>query len=298
MKKLKKNFFFSAFLVIALMLCPLTARAASYEDLSVGTYDIEASLSCYVNAMGGVEFGEPLLSSAEIAVREDGAYITLYFTKSSVTIYSVTCDTFIDASPAYVTDDRGVENGVIGIYDENGELVTENVEYTLSDDTALNAGDEEVHYVDSITYLLLYQSDEYSLALYINSNVMGVEFCNENESAESQTYPATLSVNWNSLDNAIVAEETSEANSTEAAAANENLENDGLSVHYADGGSGAAADTGSATVQAYMNIPLLTAAGCIAAAFIIGGTVLILISRKPKSEINVIKETKNEKNNR
>ncbi|MCC8356539.1 MAG: hypothetical protein LJU34_01595, partial [Oscillospiraceae bacterium] len=184
--------------VLALLFClPTAAGAVSLADYEAGTYELDASLSCYVNAMGGVEFGGPLLTGTTLTVEEDGsAFVTLYLTKSSVTIYSVTCDTFVDADPSYVTDDRGVTNGTIGYYDQEGNLITEGVTYTLSDDTALNPSDEEVNYVDSITFPLTYESDTYALTMYINSNVMGVQFCEENDEAESTTYPAALTIYW------------------------------------------------------------------------------------------------------
>ena len=174
------------------------AFAYTYEDLPEGTYRVNSSLSCYVNAMGGVEFGAPLLKASEVHVSANGEKsMTLYFKKSSVTIYNITCDTFIDASPSYVTEDKGVKSGTIGVYDASGKLITDKVSYTLSSDTAENAQKEKVNYVDSITFPLSHKSDSYNLTFYINSNVMGVQFCNSN--GGSSSYPATLKVDWSSL---------------------------------------------------------------------------------------------------
>ena len=90
-------------LVAALMLATvfsMTAFAAGYEDLDAGTYSVNADLSCYVSAMGGVEFGRPMLTGSVVKVNEDGsAEITLSLAKSSVTIYGVTAATFIDPTP-------------------------------------------------------------------------------------------------------------------------------------------------------------------------------------------------------
>ena len=72
-------------------------------------------------------------------MRTEKKTITLFLTKSSVTIYGVTCDTFVDVSPSYVTETNGVKSGTIGFYDETGFLNTQDVEYTLSSDTAQNA---------------------------------------------------------------------------------------------------------------------------------------------------------------
>lgn len=144
--KLKLKMRFAAcFLAWCSMAAVIGTSAAAFapDGYEAGTYTLEASLSCYVNAMGGIEFGAPLLTNTQLLVDEEGnSQITLYFTKSSVTIYSVTCDTFIDPAPEYVTEDRGVESGTIGYYDEAGVLQTENVSYTTSEDTALNPSDE------------------------------------------------------------------------------------------------------------------------------------------------------------
>lgn len=134
--------------------------------LDEGKYSVEASLSCYVNAMGGVEFGNPLLTGSYVTVDKDGnKTMTLTFTKSSVTIYSVTCDTFIDVNPANANEERGVPSGTLGCYDKNGEIME--AKYTLSEDTALNSKNKEVHYVDSMTFTPDEMKDVYSLTMYI-----------------------------------------------------------------------------------------------------------------------------------
>lgn len=69
----------------------------------------------------------------------------------------------------------------------------------MSDNTALNSRDEAVNYVDSMIFPLDQIADTYNLTIYINSNVMGVQFCNENNAAAEATYPAKLTVNWNSI---------------------------------------------------------------------------------------------------
>ena len=159
-----------------------------------GTYSVDASLSCYVAAMGGVEFGAPLMTDTEYNIAEDGTQtLTLYFTKSSVTIYSITCYTFIDPAPTVgETPEEGQpENGTIGYYDGD-TVVTEGVTYTLSEDTAPNPAEEEVHYVDSITFPIEEKADTYEPTLFINSNVMGVQFTKGG-------YAATLTVDWDSV---------------------------------------------------------------------------------------------------
>ena len=179
----------------------IAALAADFDGLPAGEYAVEASLSCYVSAMGGVEFGAPLLKKTTLIVDDSGnGFLRLSLSKSSVTIYGITCDTFADISPTYQTDDRGVLSGTLGIYNAAGTLNTAGVTHTLSGDTALNASNEAVRYVSSITLPLDRKSGEYRVSLYINSNVMGVQFCEKNDKATAATYPAVLTVNWDKLD--------------------------------------------------------------------------------------------------
>lgn len=168
----------------------MTAFATGYEDLDTGTYNVNAGLSCFVTAMGGVEFGAPLLTDTVVTVNEDGsADVALSFGKSSVTIYGVTCDTFID--PSY-----GVQ-----YYDGSA---WQTAAYTISNNTALNSASQPVHYVDSITFRLPSASNTYALALYVNSNVMGVQF-----GGPGSTYNATLTVDWDSGSKVATPDETS-----------------------------------------------------------------------------------------
>lgn len=111
----------------------------------------------------------------------------MHFTKSSVTIYS-----FIDVSPSYVTETNGIKSGTLGFYDKNGVLNTEDIEYTLSEDTAQNAQKEQVHYVASVSFPVEYESETYNLSLFVNSNVMGTQFTMDG-------YPAVLTVDWSSV---------------------------------------------------------------------------------------------------
>lgn len=177
----------------------ISAFAAETPSLEAGKYTVDSDLSCYVTAMGGVEFGEPLLTKTEVTVNDDGtAKFDLSFTKSSVTIYSVTCDTFVDA-----TADGAVLN-----YKDGSEWKT--AEYTLSSDTALNPNNDPVNYVDSMSFTVSSLSDTYNLGMYINSNVMGVQF----GGSDSANYQATLTVDWSTASEIKVADKTSSQSAT------------------------------------------------------------------------------------
>lgn len=314
LKKIKKGkvFLIAFILSIVTILPAVPANAAGELGLKAGVYKLDAKLNCYVNAMGGVEFGEPLLTDAQLEIDEGGnAALTLSFTKSSVTIYSVTCDTFIDPAPEFVTEDRGVASGTIGYYDQSGVLQTEGVSYTQSEDTAPNPSNVEVHYVDSITFPLNFKSDSYSLTMYINSNVMGVQFCNANDSATAATYPAALTVDWDSI-SAVSAENSgmdtdtnesadaeavntetastdasgTEAPATAAAAEGDHVSadatEDGLNIYYVDNESKESEESNRAyeTINSTVMVVLLI----IAAVIIIIGIILVVVTGKAKKK--------------
>lgn len=283
--------------VILTIVCIFNTSALEAETLTEGTYNMDASLSCYVNAMGGVEFGTPLLKGSSIKVDADGSKtMTLNFTKSSVTIYNITCDTFIDASPSAEDSSVGVKNGTLGYYDEKGNLQTDSVEHTLSDDTALNSKSEEVHYVSSMSFPIESVKDTYELTLYINSNVMGVQF----GTGESSS-PATLTVDWNSLKSGnanagqkeqyeTLPKETKQSQVATDVVVEEKkddntVEKDGLNIHYANG-EGENTEKTSVRYTAHLNMPLLWIMLAISAAVIIAGIVLIISSKYSRKQEN------------
>lgn len=205
-----KKWIFSLIVSLFCMFHVNEGYAQVLENLTAGTYPVSASLSCYVNAMGGVEFGGPMMKSAEITVGADGAKsMTIYLQKSVVTIYSVTCDTFVDAAPAGAVTDGNIVAGTIGYYSSDGSFTTSGVMHTLSADTALNSRQEEVSYVDSITFPLEEEKESYGLSLYVNSNVMGTQFSNDG-------HKAVLTVDWGSVSAPEAAEKTAETVSQES----------------------------------------------------------------------------------
>jgi hypothetical protein len=293
--------------VLVTTMLGLTAFAVDLDNLPAGEYAVGASLSCYVNAMGGVVFGAPLLRGATLIVDGGGnRTLKLALGKSSVTIYGVTCDTFVDTSPSYQTDDRGVKSGTIGFYDGSGALRTAGVTHTLSQDTALNASNESVHYVDSISFPLSQKNSEYRLTLYINSNVMGVQFCEKNDKATATTYQAVLTVNWDSLAADMLtaaasgAEKSAAANTGDASAnsaaergASGNtsgadigghgatvVEEEGLDIHYA-GGKPASTEP---SYTAYLNVKMLIIVAICAGVLIAAGIALLACTGKKGAE--------------
>lgn len=200
MRKMSKIISSAVLCVILTIIFSFNTFALETENLSEGTYSVDATLSCYVNAMGGIEFGKPLLTKTEVTVNENGtAKFDLSFTKSSVTIYSVTCDTFVDASA----------DGAVLNYKDGSEWKAVD-SYKLSTDTALNSKNESVNYVESISFTVSSIADTYNLGMYVNSNVMGVQF----GGSDSANYAATLTVDWSSAAKIKTADKTSSQSAT------------------------------------------------------------------------------------
>ena len=44
------------------------AVAADFNGLAAGTYKVDVDLTCYVTAMGGIEFGQPLVHGSTVTV--------------------------------------------------------------------------------------------------------------------------------------------------------------------------------------------------------------------------------------
>ena len=197
-KKMAKkivSIFTAAMLLLSVF--SMNVFAAGYEDLTAGEYTVDASLKCYLfPAMGGVEFGAPLLNDAKVTVEDDGtASMTLSFIKSQVVIMGVTAYTFIDS------------NFILNYYD--GSSWQDITDFTLSSDTSLDSSNTPVNYVDSITFPLSSASDTYQLGLYVNSNMMGTQF----GGSDSASYPATITVDWDSAVAIASADETSTGSS-------------------------------------------------------------------------------------
>ena len=120
----------SCVLAVAMLMSMSAVSAFAATPTEAGNYTVDATLSCYVNAMGGVEFsdGYGLMTGTTVAVAEDGtATATINLgTTSGLSIYGVACTAFIgtDEAPGYYKD---------------GAITKENVTYTTSTDTVANA---------------------------------------------------------------------------------------------------------------------------------------------------------------
>ncbi len=189
--------------ILASLLCGLLLVGMLPQSLSAeetlqadSSYQLSGDLSCYVNAMGGIDFGAGMLQGITVDVDSSGnAYMTLYLGVSSGNIYTVDYIAFVDSDLC-----------APGYYDSSGVL-HQDATYTKSKNTATDSTGASVHYVDSITFPISTSGlkSAYTLYLYIESNVMGVQFCNGTGTAMSNNpgkltpYKAVLTVDWGSL---------------------------------------------------------------------------------------------------
>ena len=214
--------------VMLLSLPVASAAAGSSPNLGAGTYEIESSsLSLYVNAMGGIEFAQGIYQGASVTVDASGnAQLILRFGAGQVTIYSITVDTFVDPT-----------DSAPGYYDGSGSV--QEAAYTVSEDTALNPANESVRYVDSMTFPVSVGtgSETYHLWLYVNSNVMGVQFGDgsgsgsSNQPGVSTPYAATLTIDWDSVQGAGGSQSGGAAGEANLGAGTYEIESSSLSLY-------------------------------------------------------------------
>lgn len=198
-----------AMCMAAAMIVSTSITAFAADTLKAGTYKVDSTLSCYVNAMGGVEFadGYGMLKGSTVEVAEDGtADVTLELgVTSGMSVYGVPCASFIG------TDETP------GIYDADGNVQNAKA-YTVSDEIATNK-DGQVNYIDSVTFTVNQSQSEYTLWLYLDSNVMGCQLCDGSGSGSSNTpgvatkHTAKLTIDWDSAEEVKTADASSTQNS-------------------------------------------------------------------------------------
>lgn len=200
----------SGVLAVAMLMSMSAVSALAATPTEAGTYNVDSTLSCYVNAMGGVEFsdGYGLMTGSTVEIADDGtAMLTINLGKSTgLSIYTVACTAFIgtDEAPGYY---------------KNGTVTKENVTYTTSTDTATSANGE-VNYITSITMPVDITTNEYSMWLYLNSNVMGCQLGDgtgtgaSNNPGVATAHTAKLTIDWDSATRVAVADSTSNQSAT------------------------------------------------------------------------------------
>lgn len=199
----KNTFIFSTIFLLIVFLIGSPVKAQDYSTLEKGTYIADAQLSCFVNAIGGINFEGGGFFDNKVTLiidEDDNKSMKINFATGNLTIMGTIVVTFINPNPANDTNNRGVTPGTIGIYGQDGEtIITQWVFYAASSQTAQSATEGTVNYIDYITFPLSYDSDTYNLTLFLDSQVMGLQFTDPNTQATASTYSAIVIIDWDSL---------------------------------------------------------------------------------------------------
>lgn len=168
-----------------------------------------AMLSCWVTAMGGQEFGHAVLKGYKITQNADGTLSCTLSTGSGVgVIFGIGFVAFIDPTANGSEDSAVVEAALPKYYDASGNL--QPAEYTVSETDfgalpSTSGTPKQVAVVDSITFPVTRDQSEYNLWMYINSNIMGVQFCDgkgsssSNHPGEATPYVGKFTIDWDKV---------------------------------------------------------------------------------------------------
>lgn len=186
---MKKKFLaFATVAALAVSMFGTTAMAAEtneFEGVAAGSYEVEASLSCYMNAMGGADLGAELIKEAALVVDEDGdAAIKLTFNPDAT--WSTA---YFTGQPAYVssTGDTQCWNGTAWV----DAITTAGPTIQVS---GMGGATSDVATVAAMTFPVTEASETYNLAM----NVAGTQFGGANKAVLSNgsACEATLTVEW------------------------------------------------------------------------------------------------------
>lgn len=220
--------------------------AGTTTELEEGSYTIDASLSCYVDAMGGIEFAEAfeansmgaygtsgVFDSATLTVDESGnEYVTVKFGKGAGVIYTMAFQSFVDGaySLKYYDADHALQD--VTSYTEEDFSITKtdntvyestcvtSVTFPLVLDEAATVYDKDSKAAVSAGNSAESTTVVIDLWFVVNSNVMGLQFCDGSGTAGSNTfetatkYVAALTLDLSSAEKIAVADETSNQSAT------------------------------------------------------------------------------------
>lgn len=175
-------------------------------SLSGTLKSVPGILDCYVTAMGGQQFGHAVFKG--ISFKNDSGTIkcTLKLGTGTGVIFGISFMAYVEAGIKSVSDGSV---SVPGYYADDGTV--KNAEYTVSNtDFGVSADLEtkkfhRVYAVDSVTFPVSRDKSEYNLWLYINSNIMGVQFCDGSGKSssmhpnEATPYVGKIVIDWDKV---------------------------------------------------------------------------------------------------
>ena len=184
MKKTSKAILIAV--VVAMIVSVSMALVACNSGIEYTKYDANISAIISMGPAGDIDMGEGLVKNAYVYEKDGQQYLTVVFDKSEITIMNIPCTTFID-------DSNGAK---IGLYDSEGNLTTDGVEFSYSTgDDYIIVKNEPVFYVKSATFPISGEiKDKYKIAVYVNSTARAMQF------SEDTNYKAVLKINLESAE--------------------------------------------------------------------------------------------------
>ncbi len=199
-------------------LAKLTAAYSAFtttknQEVSLsGSFEESATmLNCWVDAMGGQQFGHAVFKGTSFKNKNGTIECTLNLGTGVGVIYSIPFIAYIEPSMENLTGDSVSKPGY---YLDDGSHT--DAEYTVSSkyfgirnnlnsSGTMNGTVSKSYAVDSMTFPVSKDKSEYNLWIYINSNVMGVQFCDgsgtssSNHPNEATKYVGKLVIDWDKV---------------------------------------------------------------------------------------------------
>ncbi len=220
MYKTKKSIFgkiMSSVLAVSMItsVSAVTALAADTNatELEKGSYTVNADMSLYVNAMGGIEFASAfelsaltygttgIFESATLDVDDNGnKSVTLNLGVGTGSIYSIAFQSFVDSGYSLKYYDANHELKNVTSYTDEAISITKtdksvyetdrvtSVTFPLEIDTAATVFDKATSSVVSAGNTADSTKIVVDMWMVVNSNVMGLQFCDGSGTAGSNTF--------------------------------------------------------------------------------------------------------------
>lgn len=180
-------------------------------SLSGSFSESPAMLDCYVDAMGGQQFGHAVFKGISFKNNNGNIEATLKLGSGVGVIYGIAFIAYIEPSIKHITEDS---YSTPKYYDANENLqdattTTSTTDFgvrnNLKTDGTMNGTVSKSYAVSSMTIPVSKDKSEYNLWIYINSNVMGVQFCDgsgsssSNHPNETTKYVGKLTIDWDKV---------------------------------------------------------------------------------------------------
>lgn len=177
-------------------------------SLSGSFSESPAMLDCFVDAMGGQQFGHAVFKGVSFKNNNGNIEATLKLGTGVGVIYGIAFIAYIEPSIKSLTDET---YSTPKYYDTNGNLqdatyTTSSTDFGVRNVLPITSHQvEKVYVTDSMTFPVSKDKSEYNLWIYINSNVMGVQFCDGKGSGSSQQpneatkYVGKLVIDWDKV---------------------------------------------------------------------------------------------------